>query len=93
MFERLPDSYLIYIWVGALEEESTLMKLINNLRALQASQNPIQETYVPFSPIPLRTIPPREKLPIRRSPRFEVMQTKEFEIMSRLEKPMLLGIL
>lgn len=36
LFENLPDKDMIYIWVGALDEESSLMTSVRSLRALQA---------------------------------------------------------
>ena len=64
MFERFNDNEMIFIWVGALEEESSLMKSVRSLRDLQASQNTV----------PLKIIPAKEKLPIRRT------DLQEFEI-------------
>ena len=64
MFERFNDNEIIFIWVGALEEESSLMKSVRSLRDLQASQNPV----------PLKLIPAKDKLPIRRK------DLQEFEI-------------
>ena len=37
MFERFNDNEMIFILVGALEEESSLMKSVRSLRDLQAS--------------------------------------------------------
>ena len=37
MFKRFNDNEMIFIWVGALEEESSLMKSVRSLRDIQAS--------------------------------------------------------
>ena len=65
MFERFNDNEMIFIWVGALEEESSLMKSIRSLRDLQTLENPV----------PRKTVLTKEKLPIRRR------DLQEYEIM------------
>ena len=44
MFENVHDKDMIYIWIGALEEESSLIKSIRSLRILEAQAS---QTLIP----------------------------------------------
>lgn len=45
MFQKVHDKDLIYIWIGALEEESSLIKFVRSLRILEAQAS---QTLVPL---------------------------------------------